>query len=112
LARPDLAAAGLWTTAVDLAKVAQELRRSYFDRPLAVFPPELVRQMLAADPESLYGLGTVVDNTGQDPRFGHGGEPVGYHGLTICELNSGDGWVVLTNGAAGDRVVRTFVSTL
>jgi hypothetical protein len=50
----------------------------------------------------------VVDTSGQDVRFGHAGEPVGYYAFATCTVRSGDGWVVLTNGASGEAVVRAF----
>ncbi|RSN29242.1 non-ribosomal peptide synthetase [Amycolatopsis sp. WAC 04169] len=109
LIRPDLAAAGLWATATDLARLAIEVRRSWLERPLALFAPQLVRELLTPHPESAYGLGTVVDTAGADPHFGHGGEPVGYHALSTCRVRSGSGWVVLTNGVGGGRVIRKLV---
>ncbi|GAA1311361.1 non-ribosomal peptide synthetase [Saccharothrix xinjiangensis] len=110
LVRPDLAAAGLWTTATDLAKFAAEVRRSALGRPLAVFARPLVEQALTPHPDSLYGLGTVVDPADGDPQFGHGGEPVGYHAFSTCRVRSGEGWVVLTNGAAGAEVIRGLIA--
>ncbi|MER6365952.1 amino acid adenylation domain-containing protein [Kitasatospora sp. NPDC001527] len=110
LVRPDAAAAGLWSTASDLAKAVLEVRRSALGRPLALLSRERAEELLTPYPDSFYGLGAVCDTTGPDPQFGHGGEPVGYHALATCTLRSGTGWVVLTNGSAGERVVRTFVS--
>ncbi|MCZ4087496.1 non-ribosomal peptide synthetase, partial [Streptomyces antarcticus] len=110
LIRPDEAAAGLWTTAADLSRAAQEIRRSHLGRPRALFSRDGVRALLAAGPENAYGLGTVFDAAGRDPRFGHGGSPVGYHALATCGLQSGDGWVVLTNSSAGQEVVRALVN--
>ncbi|MFF5142329.1 amino acid adenylation domain-containing protein [Streptomyces sp. NPDC013157] len=110
LIRPDMAAAGLWTTAADIARAALEVRRSALGRPLALLTGERATELLTPYPDSSYGLGTVVDRTGDDLHFGHGGEPVGYHALLTCALRSGTGWVVLTNGSAGERVVRAVVS--
>ncbi|MEO3827710.1 amino acid adenylation domain-containing protein [Actinomadura sp. B10D3] len=111
LVRPDAAAAGLWTTAADLARLALEIRRSHLGRPLAPLSPETAREMLTVQHEgAFYGLGTVVDPTGADPQFGHGGEPVGYHGLTVLRLGAGTGAVVLTNGSGGREAVRELMS--
>ncbi|MFF9900499.1 amino acid adenylation domain-containing protein [Streptomyces longispororuber] len=104
--RPDAAAAGLWSTAADLAKVALEVRRSALGRPLALLRRETAAQLLAPAPDSLYGLGTVVDVTGSDTEFGHGGTPTGYHGVSLTALRSGTGLVVLTNADAGEQVVK------
>jgi CubicO group peptidase (beta-lactamase class C family) len=110
LVRPDQAAAGLWSTAADLAKAGQEVRRSQLGRPLAFLSQDSARQLLTPGAQSSYGLGTVVDGSGRDPQFGHGGSPVGYHALATCGMRSGDGWVVLTNSSAGSEVVRALVN--
>lgn len=74
--RAHLAAAGLWTTAEDIAKLARQVRCSVLGRPGALLPADLARQLLATHPGSFYGLGTIVDEHGEDAEFGHGGEPM------------------------------------
>ncbi|MBU3863233.1 amino acid adenylation domain-containing protein [Streptomyces sp. 4503] len=110
LVRPDMAAAGLWTTAADIARLTVEIRRSWLGRQSALLEVDTVQQMLTPAADSSYGLGAVVDASGGDPQFGHGGSPIGYHALVTCGLRSGDGWVVLTNGFAGQDAVRIFVN--
>jgi CubicO group peptidase (beta-lactamase class C family) len=111
LLRPDMAAAGLWSTAADLAQLALAVRRSRLGRPLAPLSVRRAEEMLTPHPASSYGLGTVIDGTGGEVHFGHGGEPVGYRGLTLCGLHSGSGWVVLTNGPGGDHLIRALDMT-
>lgn len=112
LVRPDQAAAGLWTTAADLAKVALEIRRSALGRPLSLLSRETARLMLAPSSDSFYGLGTVVDTTNDEVQFGHAGSPVGYQAVSLCSLHNGDGFVALTNGAAGKDVVADIAEAL
>ncbi|WP_326760221.1 amino acid adenylation domain-containing protein [Streptomyces phaeochromogenes] len=112
LVRPDQAAAGLWTTAADLAKVALEIRRSALGRPLSLLSRETARLMLAPSSDSFYGLGTVVDTTNDEVQFGHAGSPVGYQAVSLCGLHNGDGFVALTNGAAGKDVVADIAEAL
>ncbi|MCG8914449.1 amino acid adenylation domain-containing protein [Actinokineospora sp. PR83] len=110
LRRPDAAAAGLWTTAGDLATAAQQLRRSALGLPRAPFRRDLARLALTAFGRSGYGLGTVVETAADSgTRFGHGGHTTGYQAMFRCDLESGDGWVVLTNGESGDTVVRAML---
>ncbi|MBD0843381.1 serine hydrolase domain-containing protein, partial [Streptomyces sp. TRM68416] len=104
--RPDAAAAGLWTTASDLARAALELRRSALGRPLGLLSKESAELMLTPAADSLYGLGTVVDVLGSDTEFGHGGTPVGYYGASLLRLGTGRGLVVLTNGESGEHVAK------
>ncbi|MFG2822970.1 serine hydrolase, partial [Kitasatospora sp. NPDC048365] len=106
--RVDVAAAGLWSTAADLAAVALEVRRSYLGRPLALLGQDSARRLLAPHPASFYGLGTVVDATGSERWFGHGGELDGHRALTLCRLDKGTGFVVLANGGAADRLLGLF----
>ncbi|MFI8835437.1 non-ribosomal peptide synthase/polyketide synthase [Streptomyces afghaniensis] len=112
LIRPDQAAAGLWTTAADLAKVALEIRRSALGRPLSLLSRGTAQLMLAPSSDSFYGLGTVVDATNDEVQFGHAGSPVGYQAVSLCHLRSGDGFVALTNGAAGKDVVADIAEAL
>jgi CubicO group peptidase (beta-lactamase class C family) len=110
--RDDLAAAGLWTTAADLARLAVAVRRSYHGGAGGFLDRAAVRALLTGHPEDLYGLGTVVDATGGDVAFGHAGEPLGYRGLLMSRLAAGDGVAVLTNGEAGGRVVAAVLELL
>ncbi|MEU9575605.1 serine hydrolase, partial [Streptomyces massasporeus] len=112
LVRPDQAAAGLWTTAADLAKVALEIRRSALGRPLSLLSRKTAQLMLAPSSDSFYGLGTVVDATNDEVQFGHAGSPVGYQAVSLCHLRSGDGFVALTNGEAGKDVVADIAEAL
>ncbi|MFD7841144.1 serine hydrolase, partial [Streptomyces sp. NPDC059761] len=104
--RSDAAAAGLWTSAADLAKVSQEVRRSFLGRPMTLLARQTAQQLLTPYQGSFYGLGTVVDNTGTDIQFGHGGEPVGYQALTMSRVRAGNGVVVLTNSSGAKDLVK------
>ncbi|UUU22854.1 non-ribosomal peptide synthase/polyketide synthase [Streptomyces sp. DSM 40750] len=113
LTRPEPAAAGLWTTATDLAKAALEIRRARLARPLALLTADSAREMLTAQHlHSSYGLGTVVDDLGADVQFGHGGGGAGYHSLAMCRVGPGRGFVVLTNGESGAEVAKRHTSLL
>ncbi|MFD9887070.1 amino acid adenylation domain-containing protein [Streptomyces alboflavus] len=111
LVRPDMAAAGLWSTAVDLAQLALAVRSSRLGRPIAPLSARRAEEMLTPHRASAYGLGTVIDSTSSEVYFGHGGEAVGYRGLTLCGLHSGTGWVVLTNGPGGLHLIRALDMT-
>ncbi|MEU3495181.1 amino acid adenylation domain-containing protein [Kitasatospora cineracea] len=106
--RADVAAAGLWSTAADLATVALEVRRSFLGRPRALLTADSARRLLDPHPRSFYGLGTVVDATGEERWFGHGGELDGHRALTLCRLDRGTGFVALANGGGADHLLRLF----
>jgi CubicO group peptidase (beta-lactamase class C family) len=110
--RAHLAAAGLWTTAEDLGKVARQFRAALLGLDGALIPRETAAELLRIHPGSFYGLGTIVDGTGDDTEFGHGGEPAGYWNLSLSHLGSGAGLVALTNSDSGKNVVKFLTATL
>jgi CubicO group peptidase (beta-lactamase class C family) len=110
---PDLAAGGLWSTATDLARLTLEIRRGHLGRPLALLSEASARQMLTVQHRySGYGLGTVVDDAPAGLGFGHGGSADGYHGVTLCRVERGSGFVVLTNSDDGAAVAKGFLTRL
>ncbi|GAB7045391.1 hypothetical protein JCM9534A_05170 [Catenuloplanes indicus JCM 9534] len=110
--RLEVAAAGLWSTATDLARLAPQVRRAYLGRPSLLLTPELAAQQLTPHPGAFYGLGAIVDDTGADVEFGHGGEPVGYWNMAISRVRAGSGFVALTNGESGKEVVRLLAAAV
>ncbi|WP_189998859.1 non-ribosomal peptide synthetase, partial [Streptomyces rubradiris] len=110
--RAHLAAAGLWTTAEDIAKLARQVRASLLGHDGALLPRAIAQELLATHPGSFYGLGTIVDDTGSDAEFGHGGEPAGYWNLSLSHLGSGVGLVALTNSDSGKGVVKHLTARL
>ncbi len=110
--RPDVGAAGLFSTASDLARVAIEIRRSALDLGPSLLGPELAGQMLRSVPGAFYGLGTLVDDSGGDVEYGHTGECTGFRALVFGRLRSGDAVVILTNGEAGNGVFQHLAAVL
>jgi amino acid adenylation domain-containing protein len=122
--QPQLAALGLRTTAVDLARLAVEIRRSFLDEvpvpaQLAgpdwvppLLPAQLAGEMLTPAPGQSYGLGTTVSTDGGEVEFGHEGQPGGHYCRSICRIHDGNGLVVLTNGASGRQVTDMVIAAL
>jgi amino acid adenylation domain-containing protein len=123
-AQPQLAALGMRTTAVDLARLAVEIRRSFLDSdPVPAKPAgpdaggsllsaQLASQMLMPTAGGSYGLGTTIAAIGGEVEFGHEGQPGGHYCRSICRINDGNGLVVLTNGAAGRQVTDMVITAL
>lgn len=107
---PEQAAAGLWTTPSDLARLAISVQKSLTGAPGGVVPLGTAHAMLAP----MYGpqaLGFRVGGNTSNKYFAHGGSNEGYQ----CELvayQNGDGAVVMTNGDAGFEVVSEVVRTI
>jgi len=102
--QPEMAGAGLWTTAGDLARLAVEIRRAHAGRG-RLLSKAAVDQALTPGPSGDYGLGMRLTGEGDERRFGHGGDNVGYKARTSAYLQRGQGAVVLTNGDDGTGVI-------
>ncbi len=105
---PEMAAAGLWTTATDLAKFALVIERMHrgqgglLSRPMA---DAMLTPGLNGD-----GLGVFITSDGK--RFGHGGSDVGFQSMLTAFIDDGAGIVVLTNSDNGIRLARDLMLTI
>ncbi|MET8233467.1 amino acid adenylation domain-containing protein [Micromonospora sp. NPDC005298] len=112
--RADLAAAGLWSTATDLAILVREIQIGYGGDP-ALLSQEAVRAQLTTGPGGVFGLGCMVDpiegGAGTRVEFTHRGHIAGYRALVTGRVPDGSGLVLLTNGEAGDEVMSLLMST-
>jgi CubicO group peptidase (beta-lactamase class C family) len=113
---PEAAAAGLWTTAMDMARVLEEMARVAAGREGRVLTSSLGREMLSVVPVRddaggpTFGLGVEINGQGADRWIGHTGANEGYRARMLLVSASGDGAVILTNadggGALIDEIVR------
>lgn len=97
---PEMAAAGLWTTPSDLARLGIELQRAFGGDAKRVLSPETVRLMLTPQARN-YGLGVWVEGEGADTWFTHSGANAGFQMVFIMSARGGRGVVVMTNGDQG-----------
>jgi CubicO group peptidase (beta-lactamase class C family) len=97
---PEQAAAGLWTTPSDLARLAIEVQRAYNGQSGRIFTPETARLMLTTQSGS-YGLGFAVNGEGDSLRFEHGGSNQGFRAFFMATAQTGKGVIVMTNGENG-----------
>ena len=100
---PEMAAAGLWTTASDLARYAIEVQRSLQGEANHVLSKETTRQMLTPGMGS-WGLGVQIDGATTHPYFTHGGVDAGFEAIFVAYEEGGDGAVVMTNAQGGTRL--------
>jgi CubicO group peptidase (beta-lactamase class C family) len=114
---PEMAAAGLWTTAPDLARWALDLTRAYRGEPRAVLSPAMAGQMIsplvkvAPNGTDYWGLGVQVGGQGDSIAFSHGGRDEGFVASVIMWPRLGRGLFVLTNGVSGallNEISRAF----
>ncbi|HBY58559.1 MAG TPA: serine hydrolase [Solibacterales bacterium] len=91
---PEQAAAGLWTTPSDLARVVLEIQK-----PGRILKPETVAEMLRAV-QGGYGLGFGL---GLD-SFSHGGSNEGFKCMLFAYRQKGQAMVLMTNGDRGSAL--------
>jgi len=100
---PELAAAGLWTTPMDLARFLLDLRAAYLGNTEAALEPATVRKMLSKYVGDR-GLGFRVEGTGDGLIIYHGGGNRGYRSFSVLYPITGDGAVVMTNAEGGSEL--------
>lgn len=101
---PERAASGLWTSANELGAFVGALIRSYQGR--SDFLPQTVAiQMMTEVWPSVHGLGPRLGGEGAARVFHHGGANDSYRAWIEGYLETGDGFVILTNGSEGDSLI-------
>jgi len=102
---PELAAAGLWTTPTDLARVVVEIQSAFMGRQSRLLGQPIAAQMLTRQLQvGDAGLGVFVTGSGYGLRFGHNGVNAGYRALITGLAYAGQGAVVMSNGDGGARL--------
>ena len=100
---PEMAAAGLWTTASDLARFAIGMQRM-IRGDAGPLSPAAARDMITARRQG-YGLGLGVEEKGGGTYFTHGGADEGFQALLYAHATKGYGAALMTNSDAGFRVM-------
>ena len=101
---PEMAAAGLWTTPSDLARMAIEIQKAYTGTSNNLLPRQLANEMLTRQKDN-WGLGVSLSDTDHKLLFGHGGANEGFRCSFEAYAGSGQGIVIMTNSDSGDPLV-------
>ena len=95
---PELAAAGLWSTAPDLARFGVAVLHAINGERGALLGPAVAREMVRRQIGD-WGLGFSLGALpGDSATVGHGGSTVGYTGRLLLFPATGQGIAVMTNG--------------
>ncbi|HLO29353.1 MAG TPA: serine hydrolase, partial [Anaerolineales bacterium] len=120
---PEMAAAGLWTTPTDLAKLAIEISLSQQGRSNRILSQAIAREMLAPQSESVtefalgnekhpdrMGLGFFLADKTHSGLFGHIGNDAGFEAMLMMDSDTGQGVAFISNSQfgilLGDYLVR------
>lgn len=106
---PEMAAAGLWTTATDLARFSIDLQLALAGQTDRLLSPEMVRLLLSPevqrDPTGFMGLGVWLEGSGRNARFGHPGDNEGFASRWTALREGGMGAVIMTNSDTGGELI-------
>ena len=103
---PEHAAAGLWTTPTDLARLILEVQRSARGESNRVLSQSMIQEMLNPVGVGPFAVGFTVSKIGEGWYFSHGGSNWGFRALMLAHKVKGYGLVVMTNADQGSTVIN------
>jgi CubicO group peptidase (beta-lactamase class C family) len=117
---PEMAAAGLWTTATDLATVGVELMEVLHERKKpALLNKETIEAMLLPQLDyqkvgegEFVGIGFFCQGKEDSFQFGHGGWDEGFVARMQFYKNSGKGAVVMINSNEGYTIIDEIMQAI
>lgn len=101
---PESAAAALWSTPTDLAKVVVDIQRTQSGKPGKVLSGAMTATMLSRGLGE-YGLGLYVEKLGDGISFAHSGGTDGFRSQLYGYTHTGQGVVVMTNSDNGAALI-------
>ena len=107
---PEMAAAGMWSTPSDLARLAIEIQKAQQGKS-KFLSTATVNEMLTLQAGN-WGLGFSVEGTGTSRRFGHGGDNREFNANLIVHTESGQGVVIMTNAFRGGRLLGELLRSI
>jgi CubicO group peptidase (beta-lactamase class C family) len=108
---PEMAAAGLWTTATDLAKFGIETALSKQGKANHVLSEATTREMLKPQIDQV-GLGFFLGQYKNPQEFGHDGDDEGFQAILIMFADSGKGVAIMGNSANAISVGNQLVQSI
>ena len=106
---PEMAAAGLWTTAEDLCRFAIAVQRSLAGEKGALLAKESARRMTTPVLGDV-GLGLFRETHEGEIYFGHNGSDEGFQAILVASRDHGYGAAVMVNSdngvAIGEEILR------
>ncbi|WP_394221326.1 serine hydrolase domain-containing protein [Alteromonas gracilis] len=106
-----LAAAGMWSTPSDILKLANSVRSAYLGQETDWISQATAQEMLTNNTQSIappnVGIGFFINmsDDGEILGFGHGGADAGFMSQLYIELDTGNGYAIMTNGNNGRQLI-------
>ncbi len=99
---PQEAAAGLWTTPQDLAKLIVAVQKAKAGQTTGPISPTIAEEFLKPQFDGWMGMGILLDGEGDNRGFWHAGGNLGYVARFGAAVSNDRDWVIMTN-AEKDR---------
>ena len=99
---PQKAAAGLWTTPQDLAKLIIAVQKAKAGQTTGPISPAIAEEFLTPQFDGSTGMGVFLDGDPNNRGFWHAGGNLGYVARFGAAVSNDRGWVIMTN-AEKDR---------
>jgi CubicO group peptidase (beta-lactamase class C family) len=116
---PESAAAGLWTTPLDLARLVVLLEETVQGKTERLLRRDLLVEMLSPQARvrgislnGWEGLGWFLTGEDGDDYYGHGGDNEGYRAQVIIRKGRGQAGVIMTNADSGDALTDDWMNTI
>jgi CubicO group peptidase (beta-lactamase class C family) len=106
-----MAAAGLWTTASDLARFAIGIQQSLAGKSNAVISQSMTRQMLTPQ-KGGHGLGVYVAGSGKTLAFSHPGGNAGFISFLTASGETGKGAVIMMNARVDAKALTRIAQAI
>ena len=94
---PEMAAAGLWTTAADLAQYLIYVQTAVGGDTGPLLNSSLANELVTRQQGSHHGLGPEIYEVGEFARFGHNGVNEGFEAAAVAYVAQGKGVVIMAN---------------
>ncbi|MDB6111846.1 MAG: penicillin-binding protein [Pedosphaera sp.] len=108
---PEMAAAGLWTTASDLARCAIGIQQSLAGKTNPVVSQTMTRQMLKHQMGD-DGLGVFLEGRGKTLRLSHDGRDEGFDASMTAYAETGKGAVIMINANENSGAVKRMMDQI